>query len=809
MSEPYRNTEGVIIDKLRSLSCQARVYFAANAWTSVRNLLSPHLDGIVTSSTICPDYCECLCLDISACYRLGLKDELTVKQSHVLDIFAKYHDVLDPEAYYLAVHCIAQYYADRGDLQRALRTINSQSVGSVDEVSVWARARFSILSGRIKAQTGDLNGSLENGFRAAQLAAQICSDGLIGDAYVHLGLLARLQGHIEDACNLYSKAAAHYDQTADSLGQVSVYINTGLAFIVAGLFDKASEYLGKAAELSALSNQRLKFLRASLGLAYMKYRSGEMISARNELLASYQASKRIRATRERVLTLEYLIEMYALNYDYRKANIAMRLCRRLVDSAFPDSDLAIELELRIALLRLAEGRFHDAIAKIELVEVSASNKGMVWEEALAKRIKGIAHVRLNNYKSALRSFQCSLVLFERLGDQLEAPVIREWINRIENDPAQRVSAALYLRPEIAFGLYHPLIGPLGLDSTVEDAQSAQPPIDVGTSACVQPLNRSLPNSINKFSIVTASAKMQELLQTAAIYAKGQNSILILGETGTGKDLVAQGIHELSLQTGAYVPINCATLRGDRLNADLFGVKKGAYTGADIDRRGLIDEAENGTLFLDEIGDLELDSQGYLLRFLDTGEVRPLGGTKYHTIRTRILAATCQNIAEMVKDGRFRRDLHARLAGVTLQIPPLRDRLEDLPQLIDTLWKRCNGTPQLYRGIFTRDVIATLSRFEWPQNIRQLYNIVRNVQSYSETTSPADVRSRLVNGFFTGQDLTEIYNRSKNKKHRWSAERLTEALEKVDGDISEAAVILGISRATAYRLYKSLREGAIK
>src|SRR5882672_264974 len=178
-------------------------------------------------------------------------------------------------------------------------------------------------------------------------------------------------------------------------------------------------------------------------------------------------------------------------------------------------------------------------------------------------------------------------------------------------------------------------------------------------------------------ILGATPKMQRIFKLVSKVAPTESTVLILGESGTGKELIARAIHlQSKRQNGAFVPVNCAALPETLIESELFGYARGAFTGAAGTRKGLIEEADGGTLFLDEIGDMPISTQVKLLRFLENSEVRRLGDNEVRLVNVRVIAATNVNLADLMKEGRFREDLFYRLNVVTIELPPLRERRED-------------------------------------------------------------------------------------------------------------------------------------
>ena len=221
-------------------------------------------------------------------------------------------------------------------------------------------------------------------------------------------------------------------------------------------------------------------------------------------------------------------------------------------------------------------------------------------------------------------------------------------------------------------------------------------------------------------IIAASPQMLEVLAVARRSAAGEAKVLITGESGVGKDLIAREIHLNSRRaTGPFVAVNCAGLTETLLESELFGHAKGSFTGAYRDKPGKLQLADRGTLFLDEVGEMSLRMQALLLRFLETGEIQSVGAHQATTtVNVRVVAATNRNLAERVSAGEFREDLLYRLRVIHIHVPPLRDRREDVPLLVDYLLKRSGKNVQI-----SEDAIQVLRQYRWPGNVRELQNVV--------------------------------------------------------------------------------------
>lgn len=293
-------------------------------------------------------------------------------------------------------------------------------------------------------------------------------------------------------------------------------------------------------------------------------------------------------------------------------------------------------------------------------------------------------------------------------------------------------------------------------------------------------------------IVGANPGMHHVRELARNCARSMLNVLILGETGTGKELLARMIHELSDLSGRpLVVVNCAAIPDELFESEVFGHERGAFTGAHASKRGLMEEANKGTLFLDEVGDLSGPNQARLLRAIETGSFRRLGGTTNVQVSVRVLSATNRDLQREVEENRFRRDLFHRLNAFEIRIPPLRERLGDVPGLADHFLQdalRRSGA-RLLR--FSPEALRALQRHAWPGNVRELRNVVERaaVVAQGETIEEADLslaapRDAASEPFPSLEDM--------EKDH------IREALQRSGGNIKEAADLLKIGRSTLYR-----------
>lgn len=312
-------------------------------------------------------------------------------------------------------------------------------------------------------------------------------------------------------------------------------------------------------------------------------------------------------------------------------------------------------------------------------------------------------------------------------------------------------------------------------------------------------------------IVGHSKGLLRVLDQAARVSQRDATVLIQGETGTGKELVARAIHHNSRRSSRpFVPINCGAIPRDLLESELFGYLRGAFTGALANKPGRIESADGGTLFLDEVGELPLDAQVKLLRVLQEGELSKLGASKPIKIDVRVIAATHRNLAAMVEDGTFREDLYYRLAVVPLRIPPLRERREDLPELIDALFHRAKERHRLPEMRLSPKVLQRLISYRWPGNVRQLENVLERllVLSSADLITEEELPEELTPSGTSHVTFWPELPEEGISLEMVERELITRALERFAGNQTQAARYLDISRRTLiYRMEKHGLTGA--
>jgi two-component system, NtrC family, nitrogen regulation response regulator NtrX len=302
-------------------------------------------------------------------------------------------------------------------------------------------------------------------------------------------------------------------------------------------------------------------------------------------------------------------------------------------------------------------------------------------------------------------------------------------------------------------------------------------------------------------MIGSSPAFQQVVQQATQVARSDVTVLLVGESGTGKELLAAHIHrESPFASGPFVKVNCAAIPTELIESELFGHEKGAFTGAAALRRGKFELADGGTIFLDEVGDLHEASQAKLLRVLQDGEVQRVGGEHTIKISTRIISATNRRLDELVSNGRFREDLYYRLSVVPIRVPALRERLQDIAELVPYFLSEFCARNNFRPRTIDTDAVAQLERYAWPGNVRELRNVVERMailtpdERITVSSIPLEIKSMQAPRATVG--LQEVRDSAER-------ERIQQALDRTDWNVSAAARLLDTERTALHKRIRTL------
>jgi|GEM_PF-416414 len=708
---------------------------------------------------------------------------------------------------------VAYYEANRG----LIGEHNDVGAGEVHHLAAQAYAALSQLSAAVRAA------------RTAQaLITQSGDTLLLAEVFVVLGDVLRDKGDLKEAQRAYRDAESifrrndcpegqcralnqlaglHFRRTdypnalavlldavelAKRLGdqQKLAYMmgNIGRLNTFMGRFGDAEKHLKVNIELSEALRDDLEAARAGLSLGYVYMQQARYAEAEDTWTKAYRLIVALRDRKDEIIYLSYLGELKYRTGDLAGAKSTLQRALAMSQADDAESTMAgrimrhlAEVELRLGDLRQADRLATRAMVimqkagnKVErgaLLRISAQ-----LAEAGCRTITGFkADQARKSFVMAIEVLDESGVRWERAealvaagsSELFDMRVRLTYLLRAEEFYARN---RINLRREEVSRLIERLDVPVGNSGEVRGAVAAAKELDY----------------------LTRCPEIMRIKGQLPLLAKSDLPLLITGETGTGKDHLARYFHSLARPQGPYVAINCASVPETLLESELFGYRKGAFTGADRNKPGLFEVANGGVLLLDEIGDMPLVLQAKLLGVLEKRKVMPLGGSQEVAVDFVLVAATNKNLEEMVEVGLFRRDLYYRLSGIAFRLPALRERKEDIPLLLEHFMR--------HRGLLAPDqaVPVELARqfvgYEWPGNIRELDNMVRRMEVLSQSVAEGDLvevaRTMLFEGKIDSQALGLF-----ERVEQFERQLIVEALMVAGGNKSEAARLLGIHEAT--------------
>ncbi len=337
-----------------------------------------------------------------------------------------------------------------------------------------------------------------------------------------------------------------------------------------------------------------------------------------------------------------------------------------------------------------------------------------------------------------------------------------------------------------------------------------PPTDIALVVGKALRNKRARTAVNQYEqglfeeTIGATPAMKRVVEMIAKVGPTDSTVLLIGESGTGKEILANTIHRVSPRRDmSFVAINCAALPQALLESEMFGHVKGAFTGADSDKPGLFDEADGGSIFLDEIADMALITQAKLLRVLQNGESRPVGASVSKRVNVRVIAATNRDLVEAVAQNQFREDLYFRLNVVQIRIPPLRERMDAMPALVNHFLNRYNAKFDKNVREIDEHAQVLLRNYSYPGNVRELESIIAHgvIMCDGERLAAKDLPEQVQRGFGPALALPDHAADHIPTLSEMEAQLIQSALEKLNGNQTEAAKRLGISRSTLWRKMK--------
>jgi transcriptional regulator with AAA-type ATPase domain len=651
------------------------------------------------------------------------------------------------------------------------------------------------LAGTANLRSGRYEEAKQNYEEALVAARRACDLRQEATALSNLGLVAKNSGHLLLAEDLLRQALEAYSKEGSDADRARCQLNLGIVLGKRSRIGEAKETLTQALIVFEESGMPAFVVSARIALGRLYRLEGRVEDSRTYLEEALRESELIQNPRLTVIAREYLGD---LALDRGDAEVARHLLSAALENARRISrsgDIVVECLYRLAEAELLAGSNQSSAQELAKEAMTlAREQGDPYELASSLSVAGRNCARLGDLAAARELLKEALDLWRSLGDRFEYGRAAHWLSRVYAESNQHMDA-LGLAMEAKREL-----GSLSASRWAAEADdwftqlSASIASRVGPHPVVDDQRPEAPSFILP-GYLTRDSGVRRILHTVGKLAPRSLNILVLGESGTGKELVAKAIHEASGRKGPFVPVNCSALPGDLLEAELFGHSRGAYTGADRERGGLIEHANRGTLFLDEIGDMPLKAQARLLRALESGEIRRLGENTPRMVDVRVVSATHRDLLEMVSGGEFRLDLYYRLAGYVLRLPPVRERDGDAALLVDHFFKLfCEEQDKAVR--LTSEARQRLIHYSWPGNVREIRNVVHRIVSLAEHGQVVREFDFDLEGSPKPRTLPEVLEAEEKK-------RILDALRAHNWNRTKAAHALGSNRTTLIGKMKRL------
>jgi DNA-binding NtrC family response regulator len=532
----------------------------------------------------------------------------------------------------------------------------------------------------------------------------------------------------------------------------------------------------------------LETLRAHLSLGYVYLQQAEYDQAETEFNKAGALLPAVNSPRDEVIYLTYLGELNYRVGDYGQSAVVLRHAFEKAELIGSGTTLAARVMRHLAELAIRTGDYRQAQKMAARATVIMEHSDEKVELGALKKI--MAQVALGEVRPVSdRQAAEARMLFQKAIDILDESGVR-W-EKAEALAAAGSSEAFSDKQRLTYLFRAEEFYSRSRNKAKQD-EVARLANEIGRLAAVQSRGHEVAAPSSEHDYLTASPAVERIKKQLPLLNRSDLPLLITGETGVGKDHLARYYHSLVRPDGPYVAINCASVPETLLESELFGYHRGAFTGADHNKKGLLEAANGGVFLFDEIGEMPLSLQAKLLGVLESRRVTPLGSTKQVEIDIIVVAATNRNLETMVEQGTFRRDLYYRLSGITLELPPLRSRKEDIPLLLEHFMVR--------RGLLkpgqkpAAELVQQFLAHEWPGNIRELDNVVNRLSIMSQSVVEGEWHE-VARSILAPDQASDHMGGLFARVEQFERQLIIEALLAAGGNKSEAARILGIHEAT--------------
>lgn len=728
------------------------------------------------------------------------------------------------------IQCCRKYLMgllQRKDLSAAVRYFESMK-DSLDDKSDTERASFFCLGAR--AYTGIGNPSRALGLVRSgivTLSKTIGDKSELGQAYLTLGDTLRELGHYDEAEHAFRDAESIFrrddniSEAGDALNRLAgiffrksnfksslkcllgaieftrkennqkklayLFGNIGRIYGLLGQLGKSEEYLRFNIDLSRKLKDGIEETRAILSLAYLDIQRHKFDDAHRHLDEALLKIDLYDLSKEKVIYLTYQGELALKQEQYDLSEKFLIDASAAGFKVAPESYLAVRPQRWLAELNTARGNYRKALSIANKAMLVMKQLGNTAEVGALLKIRAICQEKLEYAKKAVKQYLESIRILEH--NRIKIELASALVSAGDSELFDLNKRTMFLcRSEDIYADLGSSVMVNRIRKKISAISTSTVSTEEGVSSRIA-VNKGDNNQAVEF--ITRSKRMKKIISQLKLLKGSDLPILFTGETGVGKDYVASYFHTLARPQGPYITVNCAAIPDSLIESELFGYQKGAFTGAESNRHGLFRAADQGVLLLDEIGELPLTLQAKLLNILETRKLRPLGSTDEIKLDIRIIAATNRDLSEMVAAGSFRQDLYYRLAGITMELPPLRDRKEDIPQLLTTFMRK---TGLLKENESPEDELTyQFVNYDWPGNIRQMENKVSRLAAMLSITNEGSL-VELARSFFE-EKIEEDTKTLFERVEVYEKKLLMEALVSTDGNKSQAARMLSIHEST--------------
>jgi DNA-binding NtrC family response regulator len=675
----------------------------------------------------------------------------------------------------------AKAYASLAEFAPALKAARTAQAMVSSDHDTGLLAEVFITLGGILRDMNELR-EAEKAYRDAESIFRR-TDGLEGQsrALNHLAGLFFRQNDYRNALSVLIDAAEIARQLDDKQKLAFMMGNIGRIYTFLGDLSAAEQHLRLNIDLSDELGDTLEKSKALLSLAYLQLQTAEYVEAESSLEAAYLGIVETQSQRDEVIYLTYLGELLYRTGRTDRSRTVLERGLALAEEFGAETSLAGRVRRHLAELFVILGNNRLARKHCSSARVIFRRVGDKVELGALSKIDGLIASAGNRAAEARRAFIKAIDLLDESGvrwEKAEALVAAGKSGVF----TQRQRMTYLFRAEEFYGRSR-------IAARHEEVSSLVSNLETKTSEVLSE-SKSIIGS-NKLDYLTNCREIRKLKKQLPLLKNADLTLLLTGETGVGKDHMARYYHSLVRPNGPYVAINCASVPETLLESELFGYARGAFTGAAQNKEGLFVLAHGGVLLLDEIGDMPLSIQAKLLGVIEKRKVLPLGSTEEIDLDIKLVAATNTELETMVEEGTFRRDLYFRLSGFGFHMPPLRERKEDIPLLLNHFMSQRNLLADGQE--IPVELVRRFIEYDWPGNIRELDNKIKRMELFAQMVVEGDL-SEVANMLFDDENTSESISLF-DRVEQFERELIRDAILAARGNKSEAARMLGVHEAT--------------